>query len=117
MVTEVAVPSALAREGVGVGDAGGELVVRAGRRRRSRRRWRRSRTCRNEPAVPAGRNVAALSMSLTVSVPEVLMSAAALVSVRLRTSPDTTAPSLVPRMLMVTEVAVPSLLSTPKLSV
>ena len=45
------------------------------------------------------------------------MAAAALVSVRLRTSADTTAASLVPRMLMVTEVAVPSLLSTVKLSV
>ena len=71
----------------------------------------------NEPTVVWVWNVAALSVSLTVSVPEVLMSAAALVSVRLRTSPDTTAPSLVPRMWMVTEVAVPSLLSTPKVSV
>ena len=62
-------------------------------------------------------NVAALSTSLMVSVPEALMAAAALVSVRLRTSADTTAASLVPRMLMVTEVAVPSLLSTGKLSV
>ena len=51
-----------------------------------------------------------------VSVPESEMSAAALVSVRLRTSGESTAASLVPRMLMVTEVGVPSAL-TGKVSV
>ena len=45
------------------------------------------------------------------------MSAAELVSVRLRVSAESTAASLVPRMLMVTEVWVPSALATSKLSV
>ena len=45
------------------------------------------------------------------------MSAAALVSVRLRMSAESTAASLVPRMLMVTEVRVPSALATVKVSV
>ena len=78
MVTEVAVPSLLStREAVGIGDAGGELVVCAGRRCRSRRRWRRSRTCRRGRRCRSGSgSVAALSTSLMVSVPEVLMSAA-----------------------------------------
>ena len=73
MVTEVAVPSLLStREAVGIGDAGDELVVCAGRRCRSRRRWRRSRTCRSDAGgAGLGWNVAALSTSLTVSVPEV----------------------------------------------
>ena len=48
--------------------------------------------------------VAGLSTSLMVSVPEVEMSAAALVSVRFGVSADSTAASLVPRMLTVTEV-------------
>ena len=61
--------------------------------------------------------VAALSTSLMVSVPEVEMSAAALVSVRLAVSADSTAASLVPRMLTVTEVTVPSALDTAKVSV
>ena len=61
--------------------------------------------------------VAGLSTSLMVSVPEVLMSAAELVSVRFRSSADRTAASLVPRMLMVTEVCVPSALATVKVSV
>ena len=61
--------------------------------------------------------VAALSTSLMVSVPEVEMSAAALVSVRLAVSADRTAASLVPRMLTVTEVTVPSALDTVKVSV
>ena len=52
-----------------------------------------------------------------VSVPEVEMSAAVLVSVRLRMSAESTAASLVPRMLMVTEVVVPSALATAKVSV
>ena len=52
-----------------------------------------------------------------VSVPELEMSAAALVSVRLRTSVESTAASLVPAMLMVTEVGVPSALATWKVSV
>ena len=56
-------------------------------------------------------------MSLTVSVPKVLMAAAVLPSVRSVICDDTNAASLVPRIWMVTEVAVPSLLSTPKLSV
>ena len=65
------------------------------------------------PAVPAcATKVAGLSTSLMVSVPEVEMSAAALVSVRLRMSAESTAASLVPRMLMVTEVGVPSALAT-----
>ena len=45
------------------------------------------------------------------------MSAAALVSRRLRTSAESTAASLVPRMLMVTELRVPSALATEKVSV
>ena len=45
------------------------------------------------------------------------MSAAVLVSVRLRTSVESTAASLVPAMLMVTEVGVPSALATWKVSV
>ena len=61
--------------------------------------------------------VAGLSASLMVSMPEAEMSAAALVSVRLRTSVESTAASLVPRMLMVTEVGVPSALATWKVSV
>ena len=61
--------------------------------------------------------VAALSMSETVSVPEVEISDAELVSVRLRTSAESTAASLLPAMLMVTEVSVPSELSTQKVSV
>src|SRR3954451_4680081 len=52
-----------------------------------------------------------------VSVPEVEMSVAELVSVRLAVSADRTAASLVPRMLMVTEVRVPSALATEKVSV
>jgi hypothetical protein len=68
--------------------------------------------------VPAcARKVAGLSASLMVSVPELEMAAAALVSVRLRTSAESTAASLVPRMLMVTEVGVPSALATWKVSV
>ena len=70
------------------------------------------------PAVPAcATKVAGLSTSLMVSVPEVEMSAAALVSVRLLTSAESTAASLVPRMLIVTEVGVPSALATVKVSV
>src|SRR5207244_8264076 len=45
--------------------------------------------------------VAGLSTSLMVSVPEVEISAARLVSVRLAVSAERTAASLVPRMLMV----------------
>ena len=45
------------------------------------------------------------------------MSAAELVSVRFRRRPTDTAASLVPRMLMVTEVVVPSALATVKVSV
>ena len=45
------------------------------------------------------------------------MAAAEFDSVRLRTSADTKAASLVPRMLRVTEVGLPSVLRTPKLSV
>ena len=52
-----------------------------------------------------------------VSVPEVEISAARSVSVRLRVSAATIAASLVPRMLMVTEVWVPSALVTSKMSV
>ena len=44
---------------------------------------------------------------LIASVPEVLISVAELVSVRFFVSEESTAASLVPRMLMVTEVAVP----------
>ncbi|MNI96976.1 hypothetical protein D3C73_1555370 [compost metagenome] len=64
-----------------------------------------------------GTKVAALSTSLMVRVPLVEMSAAALVSVRLAMSADSTAASLVPRICMVTEVRVPSALLTAKLSV
>ena len=52
-----------------------------------------------------------------VSVPEVEMSDARLVSVRLRVSADSTAASLVPRMLTVTEVSVPSAEATENVSV
>ena len=70
------------------------------------------------PTVPAcATKVAGLSTSLMVSVPEVEMSTAVLVSVRLLTSADSTAASLVPRMLTVTEVIVPSALATAKVSV
>ncbi|MNY64089.1 hypothetical protein D3C86_2011400 [compost metagenome] len=59
--------------------------------------------------------MAALSTSLMVRVPAVV--SAALVSVRLAMSADSTAASLVPRMCTVTEVRVPSALLTGKLSV
>ncbi|MNO10366.1 hypothetical protein D3C81_2341830 [compost metagenome] len=52
-----------------------------------------------------------------VRVPLVEMSAAALVSVRLAMSADSTAASLVPRICTVTEVRVPSALLTEKVSV
>src|SRR5438874_12275706 len=55
--------------------------------------------------------VAGLSTSLMVSVPAVEISAARLVSVRFFVSAERTAASLVPRMLMVTEVSVPSALA------
>src|SRR2546421_9881759 len=48
------------------------------------------------------------SRSVVVRVIELEISAARLVSVRLRTSAERTAASLVPAMLMVTEVSVPS---------
>ena len=60
--------------------------------------------------------VAGLSTSLMVSVPPV-DAAPQLVSVRFRVSDDSTAASLVPRMLTVTEVGVPSALATAKVSV
>ena len=70
------------------------------------------------PAVPAcATKVAGLSTSLIVSVPRRLMSAAALVSVRFAMSADRIAASLVPRMLIVTEVVVPSAHATVKVSV
>src|SRR5437899_12897852 len=53
-------------------------------------------------------------MSLIVSVPEVEMSVGLLVSVRLATSAESTAASLVPRMWMATEVSVPSALAVEK---
>src|SRR5262249_61471297 len=56
--------------------------------------------------------VCGLSPSLIVSVPLLLMSTAELVSVRFRVSDDSTAGSLVPRMLMVTVVEVASALRT-----
>src|SRR5262245_65392199 len=66
-----------------------------------------------EPAVPAcARKVAGLSTSLMVRVPEVEMSAAASVSVRLAVAAERTAASLVPAMLMVTAVMVPSAAAT-----
>ena len=66
--------------------------------------------------VPAcATKLAGLSTSLMVSVPPV--ASAALVSVRLLTSAERTAASLVPRMLMVTDVVVPSALATAKVSV
>ena len=59
--------------------------------------------CRSVPTVPAwATKVAALSTSLMVSVPEVRCRPPALVSVRLRVSAESTAASLVPRMLTVT---------------
>ncbi|MNF11436.1 hypothetical protein D3C80_2126560 [compost metagenome] len=61
--------------------------------------------------------VVALSTSLMVRVPVVEMSTAALVSVRLAMSADSTAASLVPRIFTVTEVRVPSALLTAKVSV
>ncbi|MNR57089.1 hypothetical protein D3C85_1777970 [compost metagenome] len=59
--------------------------------------------------------MAALSTSLMVRVPAVV--SAALVSVRLAMSADSTAASLVPRIFTVTEVRVPSALLTAKVSV
>ena len=118
MVTEWCVPSALETlERVGVGGPGHELVVR-----RARRVGPGARRVDREGAVGAGRpvcatKVAGLSTSLIVSVPLLLMSAAELVSVRLRGVADSTAASLVPRMLMVTEVVVPSALRTVNVSV
>jgi hypothetical protein len=68
--------------------------------------------------VPAcATKVAALSTSLMVRVPELEMAAAVLASVRSRTSAESTAASLLPAMLMVTEVSVPSALATEKASV
>ena len=68
--------------------------------------------------VPAcATKLAGLSTSLMVSVPAVEMSPAVSVSVRLLTSAESTAASLVPRMLMVTDVVVPSALATAKVSV
>ena len=61
--------------------------------------------------------MAGLSTSLMVGVPELEMAAAVLASVRLRTSAEGTAASSLPRMLMVTEVRVPSALATWKVSV
>ena len=52
-----------------------------------------------------------------VSVPLVLIAAAVSPSDRVRVSADRIAASLVPRILMVTEVSVPSALLTLKLSV
>ena len=61
--------------------------------------------------------MAGLSTSLMLSVPLVEIAAAGRSSVRLLVSDDSTAASLVPRMLTVTVVAVPSALSTLKVSV
>ena len=67
--------------------------------------------------VPAcATKLAGLSTSLMVSVPAVEMAPRS-VSVRLLTSAESTAASLVPRMLMVTDVVVPSALATAKVSV
>ena len=70
------------------------------------------------PAVPAwATNVCALSTSLIVSVPLVLISEAKFVSVKLLVSALNTAESFVPRILIVTVVVVPSALATLKVSV
>ena len=61
--------------------------------------------------------VAGLSTSLIVSCPLVEMSAAASVSVRFAVAADKTAASLVPVILIVTEVGVPSALATANVSV
>ncbi|MNY66141.1 hypothetical protein D3C86_2035170 [compost metagenome] len=61
--------------------------------------------------------VSGLSTSSLVSVPEVLIAAAVLPSVSSSTSADRTAASLVPRMLIVTVVSVPSAAATVKVSV
>ena len=71
------------------------------------------------PAVAAwATKLAGLSTSLTVSVPEVrnVGGRIGLGQIRGRRTTDTAA-SLVPRMLMVTEVRVPSALVTEKVSV
>jgi hypothetical protein len=52
-----------------------------------------------------------------VSWPEVEIASPVSASISAATADDSTAASLVPRMLMVTEVAVPSALVTVKLSV
>jgi len=76
---------------------------------RRRRRWRR---CRSLPTVPAcATKVAGESTSEMVSVPLVEMSAARLVSVRLAVADERIAASLVPRILTVTDVRVPSALA------
>src|SRR5439155_16294637 len=62
------------------------------------------------------RALAMLSTSLMVSVPAVEISAARLVSVRVFVAAERTAASLVPRMLMVTAVSVPSALATENVS-
>ena len=87
MVTEVVVPSALRRRRCRCRWC--RRRTRCGpssrcRSRRRRRRWRRCRSCRR--CRPGPRRSAGLSTSLMVSVPEVEMSAAALVSVRLAVS-------------------------------
>src|SRR5688500_10914051 len=70
------------------------------------------------PTVPAcATNVAGLSTSLIVSAPDRQSVVEVQALVRLRVSDDRTAPSSVPRMLMVTEVSVPSALATEKMSV
>ena len=119
MVTEVVVPSALATvEGVGVGGAGDELVVRraggvgpgaggidgegavaaggAGLRHEGRR----------AVDVADGQRAGGGDVSCRVGLGQVAVASA-----------ESTAASLVPRMLMVTDVVVPSALATAKVSV
>src|SRR5258707_1183065 len=96
------------RERVGVGRAGGKPVVGRGGRGRSEG---------GRVGEEGRRVVVGLSTSLMVSVPAVEISAARLVSVRVFVSAERTAASLVPRMLRVTEVSVPSALATANVSV
>jgi hypothetical protein len=62
-------------------------------------------------------NIAGLSASAMVNTPFVLMAAGVSPSVRFLTCEERTAASLVPAILIVTEVVVPSTLVTTNLSV
>ena len=112
------VPSAVATVTLSVSVSASD-ALRADRRCRSCKSRRLGVRSLNVPFCRATAlcaiNVDGLSTSLLVSVPPVVRAAS--VSFRLTVADDRTAASLVPRMFTVTEVSVPSVADTEKVSV